>query len=225
MNLLIYGMQRTGSNYLKTLLTDNLKDLEVCNDGYSRCLPTHKHFRLYDEKAMILWEKYYNPYIYPGFGEFGKHVEELLETPVEHFLVSIKDPFSWYLSFIRHARKNRLTFFRKHVNSHFIIDYNLFYQKWYRFALESPDRVWIVRYEDVLDEPSKFVEEAAERFSLPWSPNEFVAPLKVHMSKRFTPGKRRFYQQKRYLDELGARDKAVISALLDKEVFGSLGYI
>lgn len=221
---LIYGMQRTASNYIEQLLVQNFTDLNFCNDSYSRCLPTHKHFRLYDEKAAIPQAKYLNSFTYNDFGDFRNHVEQISKRKIRIFIVTVKDPYSWYVSYQKFARKNGYVFFRKHVNSHFIVDYNLFYRKWFEFSIQAPDEVLFVKYEDILGDLDMSLERIRANFGIEKIRGSIVNPDKVFMSKRFSEERMKFYKQGEYLEMISQQDRDVIGNLLDAELMNFLKY-
>ena len=221
---LLYGMQRTGSNYTQQLLKQNFINVGQHNDAYSRCLPTHKHFRLYDEKWIIPEAKYFNHFTYANFNEFKNHTEQILGREINLFVVTIKNPYSWYISYQKHAKRNRYIYYRKYVNSHCIIDYNLYYKKWYEFSLEAPDQVLIVRYEDLINEFEATLDKIKETFNLVKAEKQYRNPEKVPMSSRFSDARRKYYESKKYLEEISRQDYLVIRNMLDKTLVSALGY-
>ncbi len=52
-HLMVYGLQRSGTNWLEKLIDLNFVDVSRENVGYARSLPLHKHFRLYDEMTFV----------------------------------------------------------------------------------------------------------------------------------------------------------------------------
>jgi hypothetical protein len=221
---ILYGMQRTGSNYIQQVLLQNYENIRFFNSGFARCLPTHKHFRLYDEKVIIPDVRYYNSFTYRGFAAFKEHVEQVAGQQIDLFVVCIKDPYSWYISYKKHARKNKYTYFRKALNSHYIIDYNLFYRNWFDFSREAPDKVMLLRYEDFLGDLDGKLQEIAGHYGLERAAGSSVNPDKVPMSKRFTAERASYYRNSKYLDLISERELSIIQHLLDPEVFHELGY-
>ena len=139
-------------------------------------------------------------------------------------VVCIKDPYSWYISYKKHARKNKYTYFRKALNSHYIIDYNLFYRNWFDFSREAPDKVMLLRYEDFLGDLDGKLQEIAGHYGLERAAGSSVNPDKVPMSKRFTAERASYYRNSKYLDLISERELSIIQHLLDPEVFHELGY-
>ena len=220
---LLYGMQRSGSNYAMHLLLANFPQIRFYNQTYSRCLPTNKHFRLYEEKSAIPSGLYYNSFSYPAFRDFKEHSCQVAGMEIEIFIICIKDPCSWYLSFMKHARKNKFPYFKKSLNTHFLLDYNLFYRKWLDFSLEAPREVFMLRYEDLIDDLEGTLEMLAAKFKLERVPRA-VNPSKVPMNREFTSAKARFYREREYLKLISEEDKIVMKHILDQELMSTFNY-
>ena len=216
--LLMYGLQRASTNYINQLIVSNYSSAKFFNDHSSRFLPTHKHFRLYNDKFMIPSKEYYNSYYYNDFKAFREHVERLANTEIRKFVIVIKHPYSWYLSFTKHAKKNGFELNKKGFNPHFIWDYNHFYLKWLKFKSESPEEIEIVKYEDAICDVPKFIADFGR--SIRRNPNSELIhnPSTVFMSKKFTNKKRKFYSEQRYMNLVLEKDKVAICEILDKKI-------
>jgi len=221
---LLYGMQRSGSNYTQQVLLQNFQNIHFYNNDFARCLPVHKHFRLYDEKAVIPDVRFFNTFSYKNFEDFKKHVELILGRPVKLFIVTMKDPYSWYVSYKKHAKKNKFTYIKSSLNSHYIIDYNLFYRKWLDFSVEAPGEVLMVKYEDLIEDLEASLQRIGEKLKLDRSSEQIVNPAKVFMNKRFTASRANYYKDKLYLDLISERELSVIQHLLDPELISSMNY-
>ena len=221
---LLYGMQRTGSNFTQQVVLHNFRNIRFYNNDFARCLPVHKHFRLYDEKTVIPDIRYYNSFTYNGFSDFKRHVQQIAGQEINLFIVTIKDPYSWYVSYKKHARKNKFPFVKGSVNSHYIIDYNLYYRKWLDFSREAPGEVLIIKYEDLIDDLEASIQKVAKAFKLDRSSEQAVNPGKVPMSRKFTASRAAFYKDSKYLDLLNAREKYVLPHLLDQELLTAMDY-
>jgi hypothetical protein len=221
---LLYGIQRSGSNYIQQLLLRNFENIRFYNQSFSRCLPTHKHFRLYNEKSAIPDARFYNTFFYNSFKDFREHAGQVAEREIKIFFVCIKDPYSWYLSYKKHARKNNLIHFKRSLNSHYLVDYNLFYRKWLDFSIEAPDNVVLIRYEDLIEDLNGSLQRIEEKFGLNRFSGSVDNPTKVHMSREFTRARSAFYREKKYLALISDRDKHVIQHLLDRELVSMLNY-
>jgi hypothetical protein len=124
---------------------------------------------------------------------------------------------------MKHARKNKIPYFKKSLNTHFLIDYNLFYRKWLDFYLEAPQEVFILRYEDLIDDLEGTLDILTAKLNLERLPRA-VNPSKVPMSREFTKAKARFYRKRKYLDLISEQDKIVMKHLLDQELMSTFKY-
>jgi len=221
---LLFGMQRSGSNYTEQVLLQNFQNIRFYNNNFARCLPVHKHFRLFDEKAVIPDVRFYNSFIYKNFKDFKEHVELILGRSVRLFIVTMKDPYSWYVSYKKHAKKNKFTYIKNSLNSQYIIDYNLFYRKWLDFSLEAPEEVLMVKYEDLIEDLEASLLRMGETLKLDRYSEPIVNPSKVTMNKRFTANRANYYKDKLYLDLISERELSVIQYLLDPELISSMNY-
>jgi len=221
---LLYGMQRTGSNYTEQVIVQNFSNIQFHNDSYSRCLPTHTHFRLYDEKSIIPEAKYLHSFTYRDFRDFKKHVEQILQRDINIFIVSVKNPYSWYVSYKKHAKRNKYIYYKDHVNSHYIADYNLYYKKWVDFSIQVPDEILIIRYEDLIKEFVSTLDKIRDTFNLEKRSEIYVNPEKVPMSRAFSEERRLYYKNEKFLDMIDSQEKKVIENLLDAKLISSLGY-
>ena len=79
MNILIYGLQRSGTNFLESLLKTNFH-VHFLNSNDSRSVPIQKHFRFYKNKKCIPTPEYLNQLEINSFHEF-----EALFTPKPDF--------------------------------------------------------------------------------------------------------------------------------------------
>ena len=218
------GIQRSATNYFQQLVEKNLAEYTPVNDKYARCLPLHKHFRLHDHKFLIPEPKYYNTFHYPDFNSFHEHVKELSGREANKYLVTVKNPYSWYLSYDRFARKNDFYRSRKDLNSHFVFDYLHYYEKWADFSQEAPDKVKIIRYEDLIHDLSSAMNEVAEFTGLPPVFPAYENVEKVSMSRRFNASRLKYYKNQTYRELLPERDKKVINQILGEAFFNRLGY-
>lgn len=220
----LYGIQRSGTNYAQQILLRNFQGIHFLNQQYSRCLPTHKHFRLYDEKSIIPDSRFLNAFTYKDFADFKKHVGTMTGTEISIFIVCMKDPYSWYLSYKKHAKKNKFTYVRRSLNTQYLIDYNLFYRKWYDFSVEAPDEVLLLKYEDLIEDPDETLQRIGDKFKLEKSSNVLVNPEKVPMNRAFTEARSSYYKEKKYLDLISAQEKGIIQHLLDPDLMFAMNY-
>jgi hypothetical protein len=222
MKLLHYGLQRSGTNFLESLLAKKyrVKFLNSNIDGIrpDRSSPLHKHFRLYDEKDIVPEPKFRNDLKIASFIDF----EKLLEVVPDYYLIISKDPYSWYLSYTEWAKRSKW----EPVPYHYILEYNLFYAKWLEFSQQTK-KILFVRYIDLLRDPDEELKCLELEMHLQ---KKFLYMLrsnvvfKVPQSREFSIDKRSYYLSEQYLQSYTKEGLKEINDLIDPEVITRLGY-
>lgn len=217
MNLLHYGLQRSGTNFLESLLRQRYK-VRIVNRNADRCSALQKHFRLYDDKDKIPTDSYRNNIHLSTFDDF----ERLLDQVPDYYLIISKDPYSWLLSYRRWAMDHPWP----KPSYHYIEEYNLFYGKWLAFAREDT-RIKFVRYIDLLSETDKELGRLEQELGLKRRHTVFGSTnriMRVPQSGRFTESRRKFYEQKEYMAEYSANEMRELNTCLHHDVLRGLGY-
>jgi hypothetical protein len=223
--LLVYGLQRSGTNYVETLLPNNFKDVSLENVAYHRSLPLHKHFRPYEQMAFVPEPKYMHNFRYPAFSDFNAHACRLTGKEELHYVVVVKEPYSWYISYCKLAKKNNWpTYMPKWANQHYMTDYSMFCRKWLNFRKEAPEKIVILRYEDLLQDFAGNLEKVRSQFGLEKVVKEYQDFSKVNMSRKFTDKRRNYYLNKKFLELLADEELFVLTENLDPSVVEELGY-
>jgi len=229
-NLMLFGLPRSGTNYVEALLHENFHGVKFLNEHYPEALPTHKHFRLYDEKHLVPGPQYLNQFFYPDFSSFHTHVSALTENENLQYLVTVRNPYAWYVSYSHWAHKRPfwkrqvIKFLRKEANAHFLLEWNLFMKKWIQFASEAPDRVKIVRHEDLLQRFDQNMAELEAFFHLKPKSEKWHNPQKVGMSDAFSASKKTQLASGKYIKEIPELHFRAITEVMDKAVMDTLGY-
>lgn len=214
--LILYGLQRSGTNYLEQLLNRTYR-VKYLNSNKDTKVPLQKHFRMYDEKNIVGHEVYLNSLMFNNYSE----LHDWFRIKPDAFIVISKDPYSWLLSYRKWAEKNAWP----KVQHHHIEEYNLFYGKFLSLAKES-DNIHFVRYQDLLcnmdGELARLQQLCgfAPRKSLFRNTNL----RRVPQSARFTQDRLDYYVKEHYMDQFTETDLAETNALLSTEVMRSLGY-
>ncbi|MFZ1591487.1 MAG: sulfotransferase domain-containing protein [Chitinophagales bacterium] len=212
--ILLYGLQRSGTNYLETLIQLNYPSCKFVN-GPNRNEIIHKHYRLYDNKICIPEPQFYNNEHYQQFADFEKKLP--FDAP-DVYLVMSKDPYSWYTSYIGWSKKNNWP----QPPYHYIEEYNLFYGKWMAFAEENK-RIIFIQYAEALTNPERVLQKIAHALNLPVR-EKIKTTKKVYASRRFTSDKKDAFLHKSYLQKISPEDFVTINTLLDKGLLSKLGY-
>jgi hypothetical protein len=222
MKLLHYGLQRSGTNFLESLLAKKYR-VQFLNSNINgirpdRSSPLHKHFRLYDEKDIVPEPKFRNELKIDRFIDF----EKLLEIVPDYYLIISKDPYSWYLSYNDWARRSKW----EPVPYHYILEYNLFYAKWLEFSQQTK-KILFVRYIDLLRSPDEELNRLELEMHLQ---KKFLYMLrsnvvfKVPQSGEFSIDRRSYYVSEQYLQSFTKEDLKEINDLIDPRVITLLGY-
>jgi hypothetical protein len=217
LKILLYGLQRSGTNYLETAVNQKYHVLFV-NEINDRSGPGHKHFRLYDQKAIIPEPHYGNELTFAGYDDFENH----LEIPPDIILVISKDPYSWLLSYKSWAEKCHWP----QPGHHYLKEYNLFYGKWLEFARQT-DKIQFVRYCDLLNNNDQTLNHLQAKFPLQkkfqW-PFRSRLPTLVPQSSYFSKHRRHYYLSEQYLNSYTREELQKINAIIDPQVLSGLGY-
>lgn len=217
MKLLHYGLQRSGSNFLETLLKKNYR-VRFLNNNKDRSSPLQKHFRLYDDKDIIPEPQYRNNIRIENFNQF----EGLFRIKPDYYLVISKDPYSWYLSYKNYSRKCNWP----EVSHHYIEEYNMFYRKFLEFSSQT-DKLIFIRYVDLIKDTNSVLSSLEEKMNLKkklFSRFLYRKPSKVKVSSRFTDEKRAYYIDQKYFKEYNDEDLKKLNDHLDVQVTTLLGY-
>ena len=219
--LLHYGLQRSGTNFLESLLAKNF-DIKIHSLRKERDHPLQKHFRLYDDKTKIPEAKYLNNYNFKSNIDFKKSWG--LNTEINGVIVISKDPYSWLLSYEKWSKKcNWPT-----PSYQYIEEYNLFLNKWRVFAQQS-NEILFIRYIDLLVQPEIELTKIENKFSLKrrWNirRNGFKIALdKVKVSEKFSKEKKEFYTKKKYLNNYNKTKLENTNYFLDEKLMSFLNY-
>jgi len=217
MNLLHYGLQRSGTNYIESLLKKNYQ-VRFLNSNKYRSSPLQKHCRFYKNKEKIPEPQYRNEIILDTFEQF----ESLFKVAPEYYLIASKDPYSWYLSYRNWAEKCKWP----NVSHHYIEEFNLFYKTFIDFSSQS-DKFIFIRYIDLIDNLDKALEELEAKMKLKkrlLSRMKLNKPKKVAQSGNFSESRRDYYLREGYLNEYNEEEIQELNKMLDPEVISFLGY-
>lgn len=215
--VLLYGLQRSGTNYLEAVLRRDYP-VEFLNDPEQRASPRHKHFRLYDDKHLIPDPQYHNDLKVTGLTS----LERALGSVPDFYIVLSKDPYSWLISYKNWARRVSWP----SVDHHYIQEYNLFYGKWLELARDT-SRIVFVRYIDLLRDRAAELKRMEyclgikRKFPRNLIPNWL---RNINRGREFTGKRRSYYLKERYLDEYDLQELKQVNLLLDRRVVTGLGY-
>jgi hypothetical protein len=157
----IYGQQRTGTNYISTLLLNNFLDTNIFMN-----LGGWKHGNLIE---------------YPDCIELVNTVDTTTKNNIEidkiidlfknnnvNFLVIIKNPYMWI---------NSMSIYKKQqITSSFVIEYitiwNDIYSN-YKYYIEN-EIAYLVKYEELLEQPIETLDKIKKKFNLIQKNTEYI---------------------------------------------------
>lgn len=215
---------------MEALLLQNFKNVAFLNEHYPENLPTHKHFRLYDEKHLVPGVQYLNQFFYPRYEDFYAHIRQLTGEDDLNVIVVTKNPYAWYKSYYEWAHKRPrwkrkvIQFLRNEANAHFLLEWNLFTKKWFDFQKENPNKVKVVRYEDLVTNLMISLEKIQTQFRLQNKSENWLNVSKVGMSKAFNEERKSYYASSQYMQDIPLLHFRAITEALDKTLMNELGY-
>lgn len=221
-----YGLERSGTNYLKALLDINLQNTRVLSNLYGF---KHGCFQPFDAD--------YNPdddinVITDIKSNELELVKKSFQSNQIKYLVSTKSPHSWVVSYNKcHWIKGTNDLSAGNVSS-YITKWNEQNRNWIENILQIESlSSFLIRYEDLVSDPQNVIHMISKRYAInprePFNRLEFKrmrTGLDVHGFKNITNHSfdKSFYTEKRYMNELPEEIKEIIDKLVDKDV---LSYI
>jgi hypothetical protein len=181
-----YGLQRSGSNALKSLIEINFEGVFVLSDYLG-----NKH-------EPLVWEtieenlRVQDPLEYL----IGENIYEVAVKDVKNrhlkFIFSIKDPVSWINSYYKYQRKKFL-----YLNPNKEFPFNIKFCKralsqwelnicsWLKYCELNPEVCVCIQHEEILSNPENKLKEIEIKFGLSRRQDDLVTYLKGY-SKRGT---------------------------------------
>ena len=161
--VILYGLQRSGTNYLETLLSKNfLVDFE--NQNYSRISKKHKHFRFYSRKLNSYCSSEVNMNSY--FHEKETNDFSFLSENVEHYFFIYKEPIHWLTSFDKFLHTfptvNKDNVDKKYPFEKRVRDYDLYIQHMNQMHKKHKERMRVYSYEDLIQNTEDFLNELVD---------------------------------------------------------------
>jgi len=194
-NIKIYGIERSGTNFLEVLLKKNA-NVQVFTNTFG-----WKHGKIVPTEQWLS-----NPHTKKGINiGKAKQVKEL------YFVCLIKNPYTWQQS-IERWKKDKDYDFRAEYKR-----YNELYLHYWN-CVQNPPKGYkkgvICRYEDLLTKPKRKIISIFNRFDIPYY-DDFYIPDKVYLSKNWKPDRKDFYLNPA---NSGANIEA-INRILDRKIF------
>jgi hypothetical protein len=186
-----YGELRTGTNYLRALLSLNYHNvvplMHVLGDKHSPPVDFKTHWEYARTKSDASWHFVtLTTWAAPAQTTRPKdpqqlnHMRQLADDLTEAFtckrlgfLISVKHPYAWTASFARyngwiHEVDGVLQVRGQHAEDlrRACSQYNLRHQAWLELHRNSEQRSFIIRYEELLEKPGDMLIKLEHRFGL-----------------------------------------------------------
>ena len=157
------------------------------------------------------------------------------DKPKDNIILCIKNPYSWVLGFRDYARTVAVSLDNKVGDKieNIISLWNNFHKAW----LNSGRNIFILRYEDILEEESFWIKNISEHFDIRQT-NTF-SKVEEYLNNYVWRGASRvflasggevkfnrkdYFISKAYLEDLSKEETEIISSLIDEELLNEIGY-
>lgn len=192
----LYGLQRSGTNVINDFLEINY-GVKVVKNYKDRLNPAHKHFRIYDNKALAPIG-FSNTLVVNTIEDLDKLLNDKAHT--NKYIVISKDIYSWLPSIKKWANRCKWP----NTNTQFFLDdYFAFTEKWNSLTHE---RILFITYEDYLNltlgENNDLVTRIETFLNVTKKKPTLIFPKEVSLSEKFSPKHLNYYKNKEYMNLL-----------------------
>jgi hypothetical protein len=255
-----YGARRTGTNYLRALIRFNYPQAEVVplmhilGDKHSPPPPFDELWRRVQDDddpafSFVMGATRYAPPTDPSpdhprqqqaVRQVAAPLARAFAEGALGFLVSIKDPYAWVVSISRYVGWTHWNSRAQPLSEHLAGEverhcgeYNACYAAWLELARRLPERCQVIRYEDVLAEPARTLDELEARFGVRRCGGALVdLPTETELAAwdldptetTPVPFDRSYYADRRYLARLPPPLVDAVTRSIDWALVGPLGY-
>ena len=220
MNIIkIYGLRRTGTNYLQKLLVHNFEELLVLVDAFHW---KHGLPRVITIDDVLYRTKDLTPKDWRSNTSKGPTKNMFLNNKM-HYLLCVKDPYSWYLSICLWREIDPFPINKDKCEQ--LFQWNYMGQKYLDMVRERPYgcSVSIINYESLLLNLDKVLGVIATQFELERNPVMWDSEANAYDGGSFMD-KRKFYASRKYIDMYASQDLELMNEFLDIRIMMALGY-
>jgi len=228
----IFGLKRSGTNYLEWILKNNFKDLLVFtnqfqekggvpqelsnilgdNIGNKHESPTQLMSKICTgapltkhEKDRLFSHAYFNK-------ENRLEAESIISARNVYYIFNTKNPFSWYESFCKFFGHNMHPIQKK-----YLIKYSSIYESYYDFLDKHEDRCLIVRYEDLLSKTENSLSLISKKLNINTTasvrrPPSRIGPDLCKTGKPFD--KKSYFLNEEFMEKYSQEEIKLIGSLL-----------
>jgi hypothetical protein len=186
----VFGMQRTGTTFLKALCYANFKNATIFTNEFG-----WKHGYPFSNERFEKWpEKYSN--FEDGetkYNYYSNIVSEVKRGNRVKFIIIIKNPYSWYYS-IRRYRRSQFSMDSLSKEYKIYSDRYKGYEEFYRsLAQNIYGEGCIIRYEDLIRNTESVLRHISKELDIELKTSSVIIPNQVDQSRSFNEKQKKFY--------------------------------
>jgi len=223
----VYGLPRTGTNFTRVMISDNFEITHIRFFGYKHAAP----FYQIDWTGKD-WDRPFGeerPHRVAKAEEIREEVEEAVRNDRFFFVMTVKNPYAWYVSNL-----NSLVDSRLRIMSNWMNWYNERNWEYIHYLESKPSVSYIIRYEDYYNNIESAVSQIGDKFGLVRMSSVFkIIDEVVGPKMLLTPPPDKngiyyhnweWYQNRSYLKLLDKRCISHISNNVDKDIMKFFKY-
>ena len=167
------GIQRSGTNFLRTVLESALRRRVANAVDPQRDHPMHKHFRVQDDQSSVVMDRQYvNDHRFPTLEAYLAAASPDALEDAWPCVVIFKDPVNWLESIMRWGIRcdwigDEDALLQTGLWTEWLGEYVAYYAKWAAFAEGAPTRVKLVQHEQLILEPDLSLHGLSEFLKTP----------------------------------------------------------
>lgn len=161
--IILYGLQRSGTNYLETLIQKNFQ-VTFENEIHSRISKKHKHFRFYSNKLNSYCSSEVNMNSYFHTKETNDF--SFLSGDIDHYFFIYKESAHWLTSFEKFLHTfptvSKDNIEEKYPFEKRVLDYNLYIQHMVEMHRKNTEKMRLISYEELIQNTEEFLNELVD---------------------------------------------------------------
>jgi|10_taG_2_1085330.scaffolds.fasta_scaffold80598_1 hypothetical protein len=219
-----YGLERTGTNYIKALLEYNLEDSRVLSNMFGL-----KHEK-YIKPNLVTYNPNTDKNVITDIppGQIAAIKNKFINKEI-YYVIIIKNPYSWVISYnnCQWIAANNGPLNKDKINR-YIKRWNTVNKDWIDNILKpNTDKSFGVFYNDLISQPDVIIKMISEKFNIPISPvfkninNLMVPGTDVCSSKNISGAifnKKDYYLNEGYMKEIHPQFIEIINNSIDNDI-------
>lgn len=199
----IYGLRRTGTNYLQWLLKHNFENICLLNDQthWKHGIPKH-----YNDVLVLSCFQNTKDYL------FSKNMMDTCwGQKAINYILCVKDPYSWYLSICKWNNVDPFPLTKDKLS--ILYTWNYMMRQYERFYYKEQS-VMYVQYEELIKDVEQDLSRVAQCFNLKLNKDIVDYDCDIYSGQSFD---REYYLKSKYLKKYSIRDLLLMNDFLDQE--------